>query len=608
MAVSFFTFCLLPFTFACAQQDDAIRVTLDASAPTAPLPKVFRANIDLSGRGVSRDKTMPQEVAATPVLDTWQRDIGLSALYRMQLNLWELGSLSRDKAAYDAFIAHYEAVIQRINDAGGVVIIDLFGTPAGMGKALDKKSPPADLDAFKEYVKGLIRYLSCEKRHSVWYEVWSAPDLEGFFLGRKQEYLQLYRAVAASARELEAETKVHIPVGGPATSWWFQNLEGNTIALPEHSLIYDLIRSCFHYRLPLDFITWHAYTTDPDAEQGTTAYRKSSVELIRTWLSYFHFDKSTPLIVDEWNFDAGVNQAPERQEQAYITASFIPARLTGMQEAGIDYGIYYCLEDFHSNPEGVNRNVGVFSFEDDPLQEYRGAPKVTYNAFRALSLLKRERMVVTPKAGDEFVRVIATRDADGYAVLLTNYIPPDIVTNYLSRNIGALKEAERRILIGYIKSKKIEKLMRRELTIKALRPVPTRRIRALLTKAGALYDTAQKHLSAPREVTVQIKNLKDDFVCQRYLIDSMTFAPGQFAPVEEKTVGSLDGYTEKLIVAPYSVQVLVLNKKPKEAVPVPAAEGRPAPEMGAGPAASPAPASESASGNTTAEEGTKEVK
>ena len=162
--------------------------------------------------------------------------------------------------------------------------MDIFGTPAGMGRVLDKKSSPVDLRAFKKLIKETIRELSCNKKYNIWYEVWNAPDLDDFFLGRQQEYFNLYRIVAEAVVELEQETNRNIPIGGPSVSWWFQALESNTILAPERSLVYGLIRYCYSYRLPLDFVSWHGYSSDPLAEQESTVYHKYTVALIRDWL------------------------------------------------------------------------------------------------------------------------------------------------------------------------------------------------------------------------------------------------------------------------------------------------------------------------------------
>ncbi|MGB4521451.1 MAG: hypothetical protein WBI28_05930, partial [Candidatus Omnitrophota bacterium] len=314
ISFALFVFC---FTLTCfAQAPDDLELVIDVNSNTIATPSIFKPNIDFSGRGLNYQPGWPQELAAQEVLETWQKDIGFGGIYRIQYNLWEIYQLAKDKEKQDKLLANYEKVIKKISEAGGTVILNIYGTPAGLGKVLDRKSPFFDFRAFKELVKSHIKNLSCDKRYNIWYEVWNAPDLDDFFLGRKQEYLNLYRAVGESIKELEIETRLHIPVGGPSTSWWFQNSGGNTILTPERSLIYELIKFCYGYRLPLDFITWHAYSTDPKAEKEVIRYNKNAIALVRDWLTYFHFNRDTPLVIDEWNFDSGANVLPERGENS----------------------------------------------------------------------------------------------------------------------------------------------------------------------------------------------------------------------------------------------------------------------------------------------------
>ncbi|MDD5596074.1 MAG: hypothetical protein PHY94_07535, partial [Candidatus Omnitrophica bacterium] len=75
--------------YASAQEND-LEYNLDVNSETVALPKIFHPNIDLSGRGFSRQSIWPQELAAPEVLDTWQKDIGFSGLFRLQYNLWEI--------------------------------------------------------------------------------------------------------------------------------------------------------------------------------------------------------------------------------------------------------------------------------------------------------------------------------------------------------------------------------------------------------------------------------------------------------------------------------------------------------------------------------------
>jgi len=544
------------------QQSDELEFTLDIASATVPLPNIFRPNIDLSGRGFHRDSIWPQQIAASAAIDEWQKAVGFKGLYRIQYNFWEISQFTKNKNLQNSLLGNYEKIIGNINEAGGTVILDIFGTPAGLGKVLDKRSLPQNLKAFKDLIKRHIRHLSCDKKYNIWYEVWSAPDLEDFFLGRKQEYLNLYRAIAEAVKELEAETKIHIPLGGPSTSWWFQNFDGNTIVTPERSLIYELIQFCHRNRLPLDFISWHGFSSDPQAEKQATIYNKFSVSLVRDWLTYFRFDKNTPLIVDEWNYDRGINVLPERKEESFIAASYIPARLRNMREAGLSYQLYFSLEDFQNNKEGVIRNTGIFWF-DSESSEYKGGPKASYNTFRMLGLLGDNLFLSSDKFKDEFCGVIATQGKDSVALLIYNYIDPEAVIGYLSRVLGSLKSAERKALLNLIKTDRLDRIMQGQLEPSRL--ALTGKTRAVLKKAKELSDRAAKFKSASRNLKLGIKNLKENYLYQRYLVDSSCSSNCKFIPAEEKEIHpAADLYEEILTLAPYSVNLIILKPKPRE--------------------------------------------
>jgi hypothetical protein len=545
------------FTYA---QGDDLELTIDTISATNPLPDIFKPSIDLSGRGYHRDITRPQTVADKRVIDTWQKDIGLNGIYRLQYSLWEISQLSKNKDLQDKLLANYDSILKTVSDNGGVVIVNIFGTPAGAGRVLDPKSPPRDLKQYAKKVKEIIRELSCIKKYNIWYEVWNSPDSDNFFLGKWTEYLNVYRFVAGAVKQLEAEYKINIPLGGPSVSWWYQNSEGNTIITPENSLIYELIRYCYHYRLPLDFISWHGYSSDPAAEKATTIYKQTATTLVRTWLNYFHQIGKIPFVIDEWNYDRSANVLPERNEKSYIASSYIPARIKNMHEAGIDHQVYFCLEDFQGNKEGVVRNVGVFSF-DSEHSEYRGSPKAIYNVFKMLNMLGNN--IYPVKLSDDFVGSIATKTPDGFAIILYNYIDPDIVNNYLTKNICTLNSTGRKILLNFIRSGRMDKILKHEIRIESLGV--NNRLKTLLKNVVEVNDKAKKLLSAERNLKLGLKNLKDEYSYQRYVIDSSCQKNCEFKPVEEKDISSQDLYHEDLALKPYSVQMIVLKKKIKAA-------------------------------------------
>ena len=534
---------------------------MDLNAPAIPMPKIYKTNIDLSGRGMHRDISWPQTLAAREVLDLWQKDLGFNFFYRIQYNLLEIAQLAKDEPAQSKLLSNYEEAIKKISDSGGTVILDLFGTPFGLGRVLDKNSSVHNLMAYKELVKDTIRNLSCNKKYNIWYEVWNAPDLEDFFLGEKSEYLNLYRVIAEAVKELRQEAKMHIPLGGPSTSSWFANLETNNILFPERSLIYELIKYCSNYKLPLDFISWHAYSSDPALEKQETIYNKPFIKLIREWLSYFSFADNLPLVIDEWNFDAVANISAKRDTDAYVAASYIPARIKNMQEAGLDYQTYFCLEDFAGNKEKVTRNLGVFSF-DPAHSDYKGYAKASYNTMRMLGLLGNELLPF--KLTDDFVGVIPTKSQDYFAILIYNYIDPAMAMNYLSRDIVYLNSAEKKAVLNIVKSDRIDKIISGQTDLSTLRLSP--KAKDMFNRAIELNALAKKFSTTNRKIKLIFKGIKDTYLLSKYLVDSSCSSNCAFEAKDEKEVDFSQDYTEALELSPYSVQLLVFKKKPLPAV------------------------------------------
>jgi len=540
-----------------AQIPEELEFNLDLNSPVVSLPQIYKTSVDLSGRGKQHDLTLPQTLAAADTLAAWQADLGFRNFYRIQYNLWEIQQLSGNPDAYQKLLHNYEEVIKKISDSGGTVILDLFGTPDGLGVVRDKNSAPHNLKIYKELVKSTIRKFSCEKKYNIWYEVWNAPDLGDFFLGGRSEYFNLYRIIGEAVNELRRETKIYIPLGGPSVSAWFRNIQPNNILTPESSLIYELIKYCYSYRLPLDFISWHAYSSDPAEEKQDTIYNKSFIELIRDWLTYFKFNRQLPLLVDEWSFDGSANFLAERAKFAHICASYIPGRLKNMYEAGLDHQTYFCLEDFGDKKSGLIRNLGIFSF-DFARPESKGYAKVNYNVWRMFNLLGQD--LFTAKFNDEFVGIISTRSPDYLALLIYNYIDPQAAMNYVSHNIVYLNSAEQKAILGIIKSDRMKKILAGSLSLSNLRL--SAKTKNLLSRAIELNSLADKFSTMNRKIKVSLKGLKDVYVLNKYVVDNNCSRNCEFKPNFEKEVDFNQGYVETIDLSPYSVQLLVFKKKP----------------------------------------------
>jgi hypothetical protein len=169
------------------------------------------------------------------------------------------------------------------------------------------------------------------------------------------------------------------------------------------------------------------------------------------------------------------------------------------------------------------------------------------------------------KADDEFAGIIATKTDDGLAIIAYNYIDPEIAMNYIARNMAFLTPTQRRIVVGLIKTGKLATVIDQNQDIRLLHVSGA--VKTLLKNAQDLRNNALKSQESSRVAAINIKNLKGDYTCQRYVIDSSSPPGCELLPVEKTDIVSSDTVQEKLTLSPYSVQLLILKKKPAEEKP-----------------------------------------
>jgi len=87
-----------------------------------------------------------------------------------------------------------------------------------------------------------------------------------------------------------------------------------------------------------------------------------------------------------------------------------------------------------------------------------------------------------------------------------------------------------------------------------------------------LHERAIKAKANPRKLRINFKNLKETYLYQRFSVDSSCGLNCSFTPAEEKEIKLQEVYPETLILEPYSLNLIILKRKPKEpevVVPVP---------------------------------------
>ena len=124
-------------------------------------------------------------------------------------------------------------------------------------------TPPADMEKWTAMVKATLRHLAeryGEAEVSGWpCEVWNEPNLVNFWENRdKEKYFALYKATAAAVKEALPGMRV----GGPAICGGSDSLDW----------VRDFLTFCRDERLPLDFVTRHAYMGQTPEHRGRYLY------------------------------------------------------------------------------------------------------------------------------------------------------------------------------------------------------------------------------------------------------------------------------------------------------------------------------------------------
>jgi hypothetical protein len=200
--------------------------------------------------------------------------------------------------------------------------------------------------------------------------------------------------------------------------------------------------------VPLDFVSWHIYNSDPQAIRKTVDYVKN---LLKEFPA-LHCET----ILDEWN----MSLSNPRLEPGY-QPSFTIDTIYQMREAGLDYSAYYHIRDYHVSQERFSRfmtrpgtinmvNWWNFMPQFDGLFDYQGTMRPNYFAFKVLSQLRGDRLDAQIDA--PVVKAMAAYDPeqDMIHAVVWNFAvetPPDRSVRLVIRNLQSKRCLLRRFLL-----------------------------------------------------------------------------------------------------------------------------------------------------------------
>jgi hypothetical protein len=266
---------------------------------------------------------------------------------------------------------------------------------------------PNDYEEWEKLIFNLVRHYKERGAGIRYWEIANEPDIgeDGGcpYRFKPDAYSRYYQHTAAAVLRADPDALV----GGPA------------LANPRSPILPALLDFCEKQKVPLHFVSWHIYSSDPLRIRATIDNVK---ELLKK-----HPALKPETILDEWNMSLG---QPPRDPR--IQPCFVAEVAWQMKEAGLDYSCYYHIRDYHVSYERFApfMSPGGTAFmtkwwnrmpQFDGLFDFQNTVRPAYFTFKLLSRLTGERLRLTSDSSS--IRGFATYDEklQIYSLLVWNF-------------------------------------------------------------------------------------------------------------------------------------------------------------------------------------------
>ena len=266
--------------------------------------------------------------------------------------------------------------------------------------------PPKDFHKWAEICAGIIRHYNegwADGFHFNirYWEIWNEPENPPMWQGTKKQFFELY---CITANYLKKEFP-NIKVGGYASCGFY------AVNRPNMTPFYQSFLTWFDDFLayikapetaaPLDFYSWHLYTTDPDEIKLHSDY-------VTEKLRKCGFDQ-TENIFNEWNY-VDADPAPEVRwvkMKNHYGASFVAAAFAVLQNSNTDKAMYY-------DALPTRAYCGLYEFPSM-------LTTATYDVFKYYNILYQLGSQNPVEISDDKVKILAASNGKAAAAMLANY-------------------------------------------------------------------------------------------------------------------------------------------------------------------------------------------
>lgn len=240
---------------------------------------------------------------------------------------------------------------------------------------------PQQYDQWEILVQKLVQHYRERKAGIQYWEIANEPDIgeDGGcpYRFKPESFVRYYEHTARAILRGDPEARV----GGPA------------LASSHSAILPTLLNFCETNSVPLHFVSWHIYSSDPQAIRGTVDYVQGLLKE--------HSGLRPQTILDEWNMDLTNPPLDPRFQPCFVCET-----IWQMKQAHLDYSCYYHIRDWYVSLDQfkpfMSEHGTAFMTrwwnrmpQFDGLFDYQNQVRPAFYAFKLLSRLAGQRLRVT---------------------------------------------------------------------------------------------------------------------------------------------------------------------------------------------------------------------
>ena len=410
-----------PWTFAGdSSAGRAVDVKVNFASPAGPM------NIDslasLGQGGLSEE----------PIWESRAAEVRALRPKVIRIFLQEYFNVLPEKDHYD--FSKMDKVVELVARSGAEPLMCICFKPKALFPQIAPATvEPTDWDAWGRLIAAMVRHYREAGSNIHYWEVMNEPDIGESggcpYLFTAANYPPFYQRTVAAIRSADPQAQV----GGPA------------LANADSPVLDALLAHCAEHNVPLDFVSWHIYSSNPGAIRGTIERNKAKLAKNPQF-------KQVKTILDEWNMDLLQPAGNPAFQPCYAAETIFQ-----IASAGLDIGCYYHIRDYHIDERTFARffTPGAVAFmakwwnrshQNSGLFDFENNVRPAYFSFKLMSRLTGQRLPL--ESSDTAVHGFATwdREAKLYNLLVWNFSPEPAHVSLALDHLPAGCKAQRIVL------------------------------------------------------------------------------------------------------------------------------------------------------------------